>query len=210
MGAIRSSAFYVLRKVGDADGKIVKHLVRIDKQVEICDAIVGDLLEYTRGRYSDKVKDELNPWLQHLVDEFEGFEGGKIVYEPAPDVPPLYFDRERMRRVLVNLVANAKQAVTAKNEYAKSRGHVYQPLVSISTRRKENHISIQVEDNGIGMDQQTLERAFEPLYTTRAKGTGLGLAIVKKIIDEHDGTVSLESDPEKGTKARIMLPIADE
>jgi signal transduction histidine kinase len=143
------------------------------------------------------------------VDEFEGFEGGKIVYEPAPDVPPLPFDRERMRRVLVNLVTNAVQAVTAKSDYAKSKGLVYRPHVSIGTRRKENQVVILVEDNGIGMDQQTLAHAFEALYTTRAKGTGLGLAIVKKIVDEHGGTVSLESNPEKGTQARIVLQISD-
>ncbi len=66
---------------------------------------------------------------------------------------------------------------------------------------------IEVEDNGIGMDEETAGQALEPLFTTRARGTGLGLAIVKKIVEEHGGTVSIESEPDRGTKAAVVIPL---
>ena len=57
------------------------------------------------------------------------------------------------------------------------------------------------------MDDETAARAFEPLFTTRARGTGLGLAIVKKIVEEHGGTVSIGSDPERGAKVTVVIPL---
>ncbi len=63
-----------------------------------------------------------------------------------------------------------------------------------------------MEDNGIGMDEETGRQAFEPLFTTRARGTGLGLAIVKKVVEEHGGSVSLKSEPNRGTKVTVVVP----
>jgi signal transduction histidine kinase len=79
--------------------------------------------------------------------------------------------------------------------------------VKLATSVVENGISIEVEDNGIGMDEETAAQAFEPLFTTKARGSGLGLAIVKKIIEEHGGSVSLDSEPDRGTKATVVIPI---
>lgn len=71
----------------------------------------------------------------------------------------------------------------------------------------EDGVVIEVEDNGVGMDEQTLREAFDPLFTTRARGTGLGLAIVRKIVEEHGGSVSLESEPNLGTKVTAILTV---
>ncbi len=57
------------------------------------------------------------------------------------------------------------------------------------------------------MDEETAAQVFEPLFTTRARGTGLGLAIVQKVIEEHGGTVSLHSEPDRGTKAAVVIPL---
>ena len=210
LGVIRSSAFYLARKLSDAGEKTAKHLARIDEQVSICDAIVSDLLEYTRGRHSEKVTGEINPWLRQLLEDFTGLPNTRIVQRLAPDVPELSFDREKIRRVVVNLVTNAVQAVTAKEEQATSEGLVYHPEIRVSTERGEDCVHIRFEDNGIGMGAETAQRAFEPLFTTRPRGTGLGLAIVEKIVGEHGGTVSLDSHPEQGTRVLVTLPIASE
>ena len=210
LGVIRSSAFYLARKLSDAGEKTAKHLARIDEQVSICDAIVSDLLEYTRGRHSEKVTGEINPWLRQLLEDFTDLPHARIVQRLAPDVPELSFDREKIRRVVVNLVTNAVQAVTAKEEQATSEGFVYHPEIKVSTERGEDCVLIRFEDNGIGMGAETAQRAFEPLFTTRPRGTGLGLAIVEKIVGEHGGTVSLDSHPEQGTRVLVILPIVSE
>ena len=209
LGVVRSSVFYISRKLQDPGDKVTKHLTRIDEQVSICDTIVNDLLEYTRGRQSERVKSEINPWLRQLLDNFGKTAGVKVIYRPAADVPPFAFDRGKMRRVIINLVTNAIQAVIAKKEHAEKEEYHYQPDVCISTRSNNNRVIIEVKDNGIGMDEETTKHVFEPLFTTRARGTGLGLAIVDKIVAEHGGKVILESSPQKGTTARVVLPTAE-
>ncbi len=78
--------------------------------------------------------------------------------------------------------------------------------MKVATSMAEDGVYIEVEDNGIGMDEEMAARAFEPLFTTRARGTGLGLAIVQKIVEEHGGSVSISSEPNRGTKAIVMIP----
>ncbi len=71
----------------------------------------------------------------------------------------------------------------------------------------ENGVCIEVEDNGIGMDEETAGQVFEPLFTTRARGTGLGLAIAKKIVEEHGGAISINSEPDCGTQVTFIIPL---
>jgi signal transduction histidine kinase len=149
----------------------------------------------------------VNPYLQRLLSDFAEESEVKITYRFAPEVPPLVFDREKMRRVFMNLLTNAVQAVDAKKQLSKRHGYNFRPDIRVSTQLEEGGMVIQVEDNGIGMDFDTASRAFEPLFTTKARGTGLGLSIVRKIITDHGGEVMLESIPDKGTAVKIAFPI---
>jgi len=207
LGAIRSSAFYVESKLSDVDVKIIKHLRRIDEQVGLCDSIVDDLMEYTRGKLSEKFKGDLNTWLERVLDEILIPGEVSVVRELYPGLPMVRFDREKLQLVVINLVNNAAQAVIERHERFKQEDELYRPHVKVATSLVEDGVSIEVEDNGIGMDEETAARAFEPLFTTRARGTGLGLAIVKKIGEEHGGTVSLDSEPGRGTSATVVIPI---
>jgi signal transduction histidine kinase len=206
LGVIRSSAYYINSKLRDADDKILKHLQRIEEQVGLCDSIVDDLLEYTRGRRSEMVEGEINPWLEEVLGQITVPEQVTLVRELYPELPMVQFDRDKLRRVLINLVANAIQAVTARYEARNEKNDPYQAQVKLATSLVEDGVCIEVEDNGIGMDEETVKHAFEPLFTTRARGTGLGLAIVKKIVEEHRGSVSLDSEPDRGTKAVVVIP----
>ena len=207
LGVIRSSVYYLEKRLGDADEKSKKHLKRIEQQVGLCHSIVDELLEYTRGRRSEMLKGELNPWLERVLDEIETLQSVRLIRELSPGLPTARFDREKMRRVVINLVTNAVEAVRAGEEGRKEEGGQYHPEVRVATSAVNNGVCVSVEDNGKGMDVETMNRAFEPLFTTRARGSGLGLAIVKKIVEEHGGTVSLDSDPERGTKATVVIPI---
>ena len=202
LGVIRSSNFYLNRKFKGVDEKQKKHFKRIDEQVTLCDTIVADLLEYTRGRNISIIQQKLSDWMPEVIEQIKESEGIEISMETSHDLPALPHDREKMRRVMINVLDNAIQAVKAKaNEYSD-----YQPEVSVKTAREEGAVAIRIIDNGIGMDQETCKRAFEPLFTTRARGTGIGLANVKKIIEEHGGRITLKSSPGSGTEMKVLLP----
>ncbi len=206
LGVIRSSSFYLQRKLGGKDEKADKHLNRIENQVTLCDSIVGDLLEYTRGRHSEVIQGEINPLLEEVMEEVSKPEQVALVSELSPELPVVFLDRDKMRRVMINLIRNAFQAVTMRRDSWNDEEGPYQPLVKVTTSKADNGIRIEVEDNGTGMDHETARHAFEPLFTTWTRGTGLGLAIVKKIVEEHGGSVSLDSILNHGTKVTLVIP----
>jgi PAS domain S-box-containing protein len=206
LGVIRSSNFYLQRKLKERDEKVEKHMKRIEEQVRICDAIVADLLEYTRGRTVSIAMEDLAPWLEKVALQVQESESVGIILYLSDALPAVPHDQEKMRRAVINILHNAVQAVQAKQQAGHGAEDDYEPRIIVKTDRRDDAVIIEITDNGIGMNEETRERAFEPLFTTRARGTGIGLANVSKIVDEHGGKVCLESRPGEGTKVTIALP----
>jgi signal transduction histidine kinase len=104
-----------------------------------------------------------------------------------PALPKLNFDWEAMRRVLINLVENAMQASATAQ-------------ITLRTFHTPNESAIAVEDTGPGIPPENLSRIFEPYFSTKKSGIGLGLAIVKRIVEEHGGTISVQSEVGRGSR----------
>jgi nitrogen fixation/metabolism regulation signal transduction histidine kinase len=83
------------------------------------------------------------------------------------------------------------------------------PVIEVSTGMATDKVRLSIADNGGGFPEEMMARIFEPYVTTKPRGTGLGLAIVKKIVDEHDGELTIENRPPKGVSVTILLPVAD-
>ena len=106
-------------------------------------------------------------------------------------------DYNKLKQVLINLLKNT---IEAKQELL--------PLeVNINIIKRKNNIIINIEDNGIGMSKETLEKVYDIFYTTKPNGTGLGLAFCKEVIELHQGKINITSEENKGTKIVITLPI---
>ena len=106
-------------------------------------------------------------------------------------------DYNKLKQVLINLLKNT---IEAKQEQL--------PLeVNINIIKRKNNIIINIEDNGIGMSKETLEKVYDIFYTTKPNGTGLGLAFCKEVIELHQGKINITSEENKGTKIVITLPI---
>jgi signal transduction histidine kinase len=206
LGVIRSSIYYLQRTCPEAEEKTFQHLNRIKEQVQMCDTIVNDLLDYTRARQPDPVFEQINPFLEKILDQLGIPENVRLVRQLAPEMPIVPFDRNKLQRVVTNLVENAVNAVQMRLEKTNGIQEVYEPEVRVATHAARNSVRLEVADNGVGMTAQVAERAFDPLYTTRARGVGLGLAIVKKIADEHNGTVHLDTQPDQGTRITVEIP----
>ena len=112
-------------------------------------------------------------------------------------LPPISGIPQRLEQVIINLILNACQAVTDKEQ-----------SVIISTRTQERDVILKVADQGCGIDKEILNRIFDPFFTTKAdiKGTGLGLSITKKIVKEHHGWIEVKSDQGLGTAVTIGFP----
>jgi signal transduction histidine kinase len=101
-----------------------------------------------------------------------------------------------------NLVLNAAQAMPAGGTICVSAA--FEPAPGDVRRRA---VAICVEDTGVGIDPALRERVFEPFFTTRARGTGLGLVVVRRIVEAHNGRISVDSEPGRGTNFKIVLPL---
>ena len=91
---------------------------------------------------------------------------------------------------------------------AEMEGTVYDKRIRIRTRAENDAVVVEVEDNGVGMDEATRQRLFEPFFTTKDadRGTGLGLSIIYAIVRNHDGEIAVESEQGVGTMFRVRLP----
>jgi len=106
------------------------------------------------------------------------------------------FDRTQLIRVVTNLVKNGIQAIPNNRE----------PKIKVSVRTENNQVIITVSDNGAGVLEENKMKVFEPKFTTKTSGMGLGLAMVKNIVEMHKGTISFESEPNKGTTFKVTIP----
>jgi signal transduction histidine kinase len=105
-------------------------------------------------------------------------------------------DESSIRGALMNLILNAIEATPEGG------------VVSISTARTAESLRLEIADTGPGIDEEKAKKIFEPFYTTKAGGLGLGMPYAKKIIDQHGGTIVLNSRPGEGTTITVMLPAA--
>lgn len=130
----------------------------------------------------------------------ERLEEGRInvKLDLAEDIPPLIMDAGNLRRVIAHLISNA---ITAMPEGG---------TLTITTARRNHYVQIQVADTGVGIPPKILPHIFDPFFTTKSTGPGLGLAMVHKIIKQHGGQISVETELNKGTTFSILLPLREE
>ncbi|HEU4326447.1 MAG TPA: ATP-binding protein [Roseiflexaceae bacterium] len=186
-----------------------RHYVdRIKSTLQRLVALVSDLLDL--GRLEAHIGIEKNPCdlrvvVQSQIETYrlKAAAKGITLIEPlAADLPPVSGDIKRLQQVLGNLLGNA---IT------------YTPVggrVAISMRVRESHMVVSISDTGVGIDPHELPQLFEPFFRASSgrrmngDGTGLGLAIVKRIIEEHGGTISVESTLGVGSTFRFAIPLA--
>jgi signal transduction histidine kinase len=200
LSAIRNSAF-AMRQFATAGGPpIERPVARIERSVNRCERIVAELLDYTRARDLRCEVRRLDEWLGELAAELAPPPGGAIALELGAADIEVKLDTDRFRRVVINLVENAVQAMAEVKEGAAP------PRLVLRTRSLERAVELEIEDNGPGIAPDTLAKVFEPLFSTKSFGTGLGLPTVKQIVEQHEGSIVLMSTVGEGTRAVIRLP----
>jgi two-component system sensor histidine kinase HydH len=129
----------------------------------------------------------------------------EIGWFPAPDLPTVHIQRDLFEQCLLNLMLNAEQAMpdggtltlVGRCELAKGR----------QSNEEVKWVCLDVIDTGQGIPPEQMTKLFKPFHTTKAIGNGLGLATTRKIIDAHGGSIEVQSEPGRGTKFTVRLPV---
>jgi signal transduction histidine kinase len=185
----------------------------IDEETQRINRIVGEVLDFAKPIRFDFAETDINEVCRASVAAaWAGDSPDEVRLDLDPDIPPFVTDAERLRTVLVNILANARhavQAVAADRPRGATRRTVVldEPSVILRTSRHESRVVISVSDRGVGISPEDLPHVFDPYYTTRRSGTGLGLPIAKNIVEGLGGTIAVTSRIADGTDVRIDLPV---
>ena len=192
------------RSVKKLDGKVRDDLhesIEIARsEISRLDSIVTQFLRAIRPTKPQLKRENINA----LIDESVRFFAPEIQdrditveQELRSDLPPIDVDRDQMKQAFYNIIKNSFEAM-------KRHG-----VMRIRTDMDDAHVIVSFTDSGGGMSAETLSRVFEPYFTTKTSGSGLGLLIVRRIVREHGGELSIESDEGKGLTLTIRLPHTD-
>ena len=132
----------------------------------------------------------------------------KLYFKKSDEIPAINGNIYRFEQVILNLLINAKDAIQEKN---KNLGKTFKKKIDISSYFTDNHIIIEIKDNGIGINQKDIDKVLLPFFTTKAPGlgTGLGLSISYGIIKELGGEIDVQSKLNHGTTVLIKIPVQE-
>jgi PAS domain S-box-containing protein len=177
-----------------------QELETITKEALRCRKIVASLLDFARQSTPSRKECDLNNIVREsvvLTNKQAAFSDLTLTCELADNMPPIHLDKGQIQQSIINLIINAIEATAAGG------------AISISTVYKpdQESIEIAVNDTGEGISKDDIVKIFDPFYTTKDSGNGLGLAITHGIIEQHNGTIDVDSKLGRGTTFKITLPL---
>jgi signal transduction histidine kinase len=199
--AIVNTLYLAQKKIGSSSNKELRELLdTISEQVEYMNKIVSDLQDYSRTVKPKLVETDLHGLLNETLSAVRVPENVKLSVEIEGDMnfPKLMVDAQLMKRVFINLITNAIQAMPQGGQ------------IRVKASEAGGTVSISLHDTGVGISEENLSRMFQPLFTTKAKGQGLGLAVCKRLVEAHEGRITVESAEGRGATFTIEIPSKSE
>ena len=190
----------------DSQDKLAKRLSEAERASLRARDLTQQLLTFAKGGIPIKTTTCVRELLKESSEFAVRGSNSRCEFSIAEDLWSVEVDEGQIAQVINNLVINAKQAmpeggvvnIAAENQYIKEQG----------TPSGKRYIMISIEDSGVGIPQEYLSKIFDPYFTTKQEGNGLGLATCYSIIKKHDGSITVESEPGRGTVFKILLPAA--
>ena len=182
----------------------------LPSEVERMKLIIDGLSDYSKAHELRiepvEITAVVDRTLAILGYEIKKYEVNVVRNYPAGDQakPFALADKDRIVQVFMNIIANALQAIAAgKKDNGEPSGRL-----TLTVSRTDHKISVAISDTGVGIAPEHLPKVFDPFFTTKTTGAGLGLSITKKIVDEHKGSLAIDSRPGQGTTFTVCLPAA--
>lgn len=180
--------------VGEIKTNLQESIRSIEANIFYIDKIVSDLQDYARPLKPVKEKIIIEKAVNDSITIVTIPDNIKVSISYQKDLPQLEADPVMIKRIIVNLVQNAIQAMPKGGE------------LRISASHRSKHILISIEDTGEGIPEKVKDTIYSPLFTTKSKGQGFGLAVVKRLTEAQNGTITYQTKQGKGTKFIIQLP----
>lgn len=188
----------------DLPETVRKYLEKITFAAERCKSFVGSLLRFSRRQPHRRELARINEIIDRTLEirmYWARSHNAEIVRDFA-ELPATSVNEQQIQQVILNMLLNAEQAIDESGR----RGRI---VLSTAYDEASDRISIRVSDNGTGIPGDDMDKLFDPFFTTKPpdKGTGLGLSIARGIIEEHGGTMRVQSEVGKGTSFTIEIPV---
>lgn len=196
LGIIVTSISVITFKARQTGLDISAPLDRAKRAVARCETIIDEYLDAARAKGHQPKKVNLDQWLAGVICEIPEKAGIVLVADLQAPGEVSEIDPESFRRVLINLIDNACEAVAEIPDGG---------LVTIRSRALGTGLEIIIADNGPGIPSDLLPRVTDPLFSTKPHGTGLGLPTVQRVIGDHGGSMAIESSPGRGTRVILRL-----
>jgi PAS domain S-box-containing protein len=192
---IKNAAYFLKKKGATISEAQAKEMLEIiDKAIDHSNKIINDLLDYSREMRLELTECEPRALLDEAVRMIQVPDRIQIVNHLLGETR-IRVDADKMMRVFINLIKNAVDAMPEKG------------TLEITSRQTRDNLEIAFADTGVGIPEETLPKIFSPLFTTKAQGMGFGLAICKRIIESHEGTITVKTAASQGTTFTVTLPV---
>jgi len=196
-----SGSVEMLQSELQLEGENAKLLDLIGREAARMERLVSELLNFSRGNPMKAETTTMEAILDATLDKVRSHPAWKPTIELVRNwgrpATPIRVDVQQVEQVFFNLALNALEAM----------GPVGTLTVTVESVTESSSCVVEFADTGAGMTRETMDRIFEPFYTTKGSGTGLGLAIAHRIIERHQGRMEVSSRPRMGTRVRVALPL---
>jgi signal transduction histidine kinase len=190
-----------LREMENKNEEAPVLLELINRNADRINQLVSDLLNATRFTQLDFIKTDINQLLEETLEMAKdriGLNHIRVEKDYSHDMCDIFVDKEKIKLALLNIIVNAIEAMENKKG-----------LLQLKTRKQGSKCIVEIRDNGKGMDEEMLQKLYEPYFTSKPKGNGLGLTNTQNIILNHNGKISVYSKPGKGATFIITLDVHD-
>ena len=216
LGVIKGSAEMLSQKVAGSQPLVAELAGYISSEVNRLNALVVRFLDFARPSKLETRPERISEIVDHALESAAAsFPNAKVKIERqyAPGLPEIQADRQLCEQVFVNLITNALQAMEGQPGSLKGTPDgTLNGMLRLSIAPEVSNggpgVCVTVEDSGPGVPPELREQIFNPFFTSKKDGVGLGLSIVAKIVDDHRGTIRLDSDTTKGARFRVFFPQA--
>lgn len=191
-----------LSEMGFQSAEIMKYIDTIEQSSHRASELIKHLLNFSENTQCEKIAIDINEIVKNTLEVIKISVPENITVKEQLHSTPLVVnaDPSKLKQAILNIYLNAKEAMPKGGE-----------LIIETSLGERNNANLKIKDSGCGMDEETKRKAFEPFFTTKglANHLGLGLSVASSIIDHHNGLISLDSEPNKGTSITISLPMID-